>query len=381
MKRALITASVASMIDQFNMPNIRLLLELGYEVDAAANFTDPGSITAERAEALKVCLTDMGVTVTDLPIPRRITALGGIIKSYRVMKRLSRDRKYDLVHCHSPIGGAIARLAVRRERKKGITKSIYTAHGFHFYRGAPKKSWLLFYPIEKLCSRFTDVLITINREDYALAKDKLRAGRVEYIPGVGVDTDRFFQPDVREEKRRELGISKDAALLLSVGELNANKNHAVIIRALAQLERADVHYAIAGRGALGEELSALCRKMGVEDRVHLLGYRDDVAQIYSAADVFVHPSYREGLPVSVMEAMAAGLPIAASRIRGNTDLVDTEGGFLLEPADTDGFARAIDGLLKDRELMKKMGEHNRLASSKYSVSTVKELTEKIYKEI
>lgn len=380
MKRALIVASVASMIDQFNMPNIRLLIESGYEVDVAANFTHPGSITGERAVALRSRLLEMGVSVTDVPIPRKILAIGDMIKSYRIIKKQSRKRKYDLMHCHSPIGGAIARLALRRERKHSGTKVVYTAHGFHFFEGAPKKNWLVYYPVEKLCARFTDALLTINREDYDFAREKLHAGRVEYIPGVGIDTERFCAPVDRVEKRRLLGIPEDAPLLFSVGELNANKNHESALRAFASIRDNRAHYAIAGKGALDAHIVELCREMKIEERVHILGYREDVAELYGIADIFVHPSYREGLPVSVIEAMSSGLPVIGSKIRGNVDLIDEQGGILLSPDDIGGFADAMNRLLSNRILREKMGAHNREVAENYSTEAVSEMLARIYEE-
>ena len=381
MKKALIAASVASMIDQFTIPNIKLLAELGYEVTVAANFEESGSITKERAAALAQNLADMGVKVVNLPIPRRVLALGAILKSYLKLRKLSRENKYSLMHCHSPIGGAIARLAVRKERKQGITKSVYTAHGFHFYKGAPKKNWLIFYPIEKLCARVTDVLITINREDYELAKEKMHAGRVEYIPGVGIDTDKISSIKVDRVKKKEFfGIPADAPLVLSVGELNRNKNHEVALRALACAMNTDAHYAIAGKGSLDGKIMGIARELGIEDRIHLLGYRTDVLEFYQIADIFVHPSYREGLPVSVMEAMAAGLPVVASRIRGNEDLIDEGGGILLTADDVDGFTVAIEDLLSDSEKRRRMGAHNREASHRYSIGAVSEKLLAIYEE-
>ena len=379
MKRALIAASVASMIDQFNIPNILLLHELGYEVTVAANFDSGGSITEARAKDLIRRLESMGVKVVNVPIPRRITALGSIIKSYRILKKLSRKNGYDILHCHSPIGGAVARMAVRRERKRGMTKTVYTAHGFHFYRGAPKKSWLLYYPVEKFCAKITDVLITINREDYDLAKRKLRAGRVEYISGVGIDAEKISSVSVNKaDKKKYFGIPADAPVVFSVGELNSNKNHESALRAIAQLENVHAHYVIAGKGDLFDRLIGLSRELGIEDRVHLLGYREDVLEIYKIADVFLHPSYREGLPVSVIEAMAAGLPVVASRIRGNVDLIDKDGGFLVEPWDIDGMSDSIDRILSNEKLRAEMGAHNAEAAKKYSTESVVELLRGIY---
>lgn len=379
MKKALVAASVASMIDQFTIPNIKALIDLGYEVDVAANFEDGGSITEDRAKGLISRLEEMGARVINTPIPRGPLAFGKIIKSYRIIKRISRENKYGIMHCHSPIGGAVARLGVRKERKTG-TRVIYTAHGFHFYKGAPKKNWLLYYPVEKLCARFTDVLLTINREDYELAKRKLRAGRVEYVPGVGIDVEKFSSVAVdKAEKKASLGIPVDAPVIFSVGELNQNKNHEVILRALAKINT-DAYYVIAGKGALEGELTKIALELGISERVHLLGYREDVAELYGIADVFAHPSYREGLPVSVMEAMASCLPIVASRIRGNVDLIKDEGGYLVAPCDVGGFAEALESVLSSSDKRAKMGAYNRAEAKKYSYEAIEKTILDIYEK-
>ena len=320
-KKALQLASVASMIDQFNIPNIEILQSLGYKVDVVADFTNPGTITKERAEKLRKRLNDMGVNVYDIAIPRSLNPLA-IFKAYRRVSNLIFENEYNLLHCHSPIGGAIARIAARLKRKNGL-KVIYTAHGFHFFKGAPLKNWLIYYPVEKFCAKYTDVLITINKEDYELAQRKIHAKKVCYVPGVGIDFERIksVQAD-RNEVRKSMGVPENCILLLSVGELNVNKNHQVVVKALAKLDNKNVHYAIAGVGEQKEKLLNLAKELGIENQFHLLGYRTDALKLYHGADVFVFPSFREGLSVSMMEAMASGLPIVCSRIRGNVDLVE-----------------------------------------------------------
>lgn len=211
---------------------------------------------------------------------------------------------------------------------------IYTAHGFHFFKGAPLINWLVFYPIEKLCSRWTDVLITITREDYHLAQNKMHAKKVIYVPGVGIDT-AVFAPMACDavtnaKKRKELKLAMTDIVMLSVGELNKNKNHEIMLRAMAQLGNKDLHYVIAGQGNLKDYLEKLARELGVADKLHLLGFRSDVKELFKIADFFAHPSFREGLSVAVMEAMANALPVICTGIRGNTDLIENnKGGYLL----------------------------------------------------
>lgn len=267
---------------------------------------------------------------------------GGNRKAIRQLRALVQQEHYDIVHCHTPVAALCTRLACRKVRKSG-TRVFYTAHGFHFYKGAPKKNWLLFYPIEKFCARMTDVLVTINHEDYELAKRKLHAGQVVYVPGVGIDTARFRDTEAdRADLRRALGIPETAMVLLSVGELNQNKNHAAAIRAIAELHDPSVCYLIAGVGPLRDSLNALASECGLGDRVKLLGYRTDVDKLYKAADILVFPSFREGLPVSVMEAMASGLPIVAASNRGTRELIrDGENGILCPPDDPTAFRDAL----------------------------------------
>lgn len=374
MKKALMNASVASMIYKFNMENVALLQELGYEVHVACNFGKENPITPEQIETFRKLLRERGVTVHETDCPRNPLAFGQMAKTYRQLQRIA-EEGYELVHTQSPIGGVLCRLAFRRERKKGL-RMIYQAHGFHFYRGASLVSWLTFYPIEKLCARFTDVLITINREDFARARDHFHPGRVEYVPGVGITLPRERPgEEACREKRRELGIPENALWLLAVGELNEGKNHRCLIAAAAQ--RPNVVLTIAGSGAQEEALRRQAQELGIEDRVRLLGYRTDCHQLYAAADVFAMPSFREGLPAALMEAMSMGMPVMVSRIRGNVDLVDEGlGGALFDPADDGDVLGALDRVTGgDR---KAMGRHNEEKVRGFSRDVVRERMREIY---
>lgn len=380
LKRILIVASVASMIDQFNMPNIRLLQELGYEVHVACNFEEGSTCTAERIGHLKEALRALGVRFFQVDFTRSVAKLLRDRTAYRQLMQIVSENGYTLMHCHSPIGGVIGRLVARRA---GIPV-IYTAHGFHFFRGAPLKNWMLYYPAEKYCARMTDLLITINREDFALAQRKMKAKRTVYVPGVGVDVGRFAQTgENRAAKRAELGIPADARVLLSVGELNANKNHETVIRALAQLGDTDnLYYVLVGKGALEGNLRTLAGTVGLGDRVKMTGFRTDVRELYGMADFFVFPSFREGLSVSLMEAMASGLPCAVSRIRGNTDLIDGEGGVLFDPHRVSDCADALKRLLSEPpEACSAMGAHNIEKVRDFGIDRVNEQMRGLYRSM
>ncbi len=332
-EKFLMTATVPSMIGQFNMNNIKLLLDLGYEVHVACNFKDRSVWTEKRVREFEQQLSNLHVKKIQVEYARTPYDVPKLIKSYLELKKLIQKEKYAGLHCHTPVAGMIARLAAKKAGKG--TKVIYTAHGFHFYKGAPLLNWILYYPVEKWLSRYTDILITINKEDYKRAKEKFHAKRIEYVPGVGIDVEKIQAVQVdREAKRRELGIGKDDFLFLSVGELNKNKNHEVVIRALAELKNPKIKYAICGKGPLKEYLEELAVKLGVRNQLFLLGFRTDVIEICKSADVFVFPSKREGLSVALMEAMACGLPCVVSKIRGNVDLIKNgQGGRIIVLAD------------------------------------------------
>lgn len=346
-KKALMTASVASMIDLFNRNNIQILQEMGYEVHVAANFKEGNITSDERVREFRKELKQNGVKVIHVPIPRSIFRIKDILISYFQLKKLCGKENYALVHTQSPIGGVVARMAAASSRETG-TRIIYTAHGFHFFQGAPLQNWLLFYPIEKLLSLCTDALITINREDYRRAKT-FSAKEVRYVPGIGIDTKKISAS--RKDClfiRKEFGFSEKDFIVISVGQLSKRKNQEVIIRAMAQIKDASIKYLLVGLGEKEAEYRELIKTLSLQDRVILAGYREDVPELLHMADVFVFPSLQEGLPVALMEAMAAGIPAVCGKIRGNVDLI-TDGieGVLAEPEDSKAFAEAIVELKKN----------------------------------
>lgn len=379
MKKVLMLASVASMIDQFNMQNIAILQEQGYEVHVAANFEQGSTSSKERVEQFKKELKEKNISYFQIDFSRNVANIPQNIKAYKQIKKLLMDNKYEFIHCHSPIGGVCGRLAAKFTN----TKVIYTAHGFHFYKGAPKLNWMIYYPIEKVLSYITDILITINKEDYELAKKKMKAKRIEYVPGIGVDINKFENVAIDKiKKRKELGLSKDNIVLLSVGELNKNKNHEVIIRALSKLNNSNIHYIIAGRGNLNQYLYELSKSLNIEKQVHLLGFRTDISELYSIADIFCFPSYREGLSLSLMEAMAIGLPVICSKIRGNYDLIqEDKGGYLCNPKDIYTFANRIETLVGDSNIDSEMSVYNKRFIKSFGVDEVKKNMIYIYNQI
>lgn len=300
-RKILIIATIDKHIEAFHLPFIEKMSENGYSVDVASNGVTKFPFVDKKY---------------NIPFTRNPISISNV-QSYKNIKQIINNNDYDIIHCHTPVGGVIGRLAAKNTN----SKVIYMAHGFHFYKGAPLKNWLIFYPIEKYLSKYTDVLITINNEDYNLAKKKFKSNQVEYIPGVGIDVNDIENVQITGNIREELHLEPTDKIILSVGELNENKNHELVIKALSEINDKNIIYLIAGEGHLKSYLGKVCEEYNVLDRVKFLNYRNDVISIMKQSNLFVFPSKREGLPVSVMEAMACNLPIVLSNIRGNEDLI------------------------------------------------------------
>ena len=348
-KKILVTSTDLMMI-QFLVPHVIHLSQNGYQVDIACS--DVGGRMQEVRDALKGAARKIHVVRLV-----RSPASAKNLQGYREMKAIFAQNQYDIVWTNEPVMGVVTRLAANKARKKG-TKVLYMTHGFHFFDGAPKANWIIYYPVEKFMSRMTDRIVTINHEDYERAK-KFHTKDVRYIHGIGVNTDKLQINRQHSNIRKELNLSETAMLLLSVGELNPNKNHRVIIRALSLLKDKTVHYIVCGKGELLDQLQKLAKEKGIAKQVHFLGYRKDVAEICAQADIFAFPSHREGLGLAPLEAMYSGLPLVTSAIRGPKDFMENgKTGFLCDPDDPEAFMRAIKRLKEDPELRRQCGLHN-----------------------
>ncbi|MEJ6528743.1 MULTISPECIES: glycosyltransferase family 4 protein [unclassified Exiguobacterium] len=376
MKRVLMVASVVSMIESFNRDNIRTLQNMGYEVHVATNFEWGSMYSEEKVERVKQSLREEGVTLFQIDFERDIKKMNGHVRAFQQLKRVMTAQSYAFIHCHSPIGGVIGRLVARQTD----TPCMYTAHGFHFFKGSPSLNWMLYYPVERTLARLTDTIVTINQEDFSRAQT-FKTTHTFRIPGIGVDTKRIEQVHInRPLKRQSLGVDTDTDfVLLSVGELNENKNHETIIRAIAELGDPSIRYWIAGTGDARPQLERVIRETNLTNQVQLLGFRDDVFEVMKAADCFVFPSKREGLGMAALEAMAAGLPIITSNVHGINDYsVDGVTGFKCAPNDIQGFARAIRTMRLDFELSHQMGLHNTQSAKAFDVERSHEEMKQIY---
>ena len=368
MKKYLFISNVSHKITNFAIPSIEAAQSLGYEVHLAANYRD----FKDDPEKYGVILHHIDIARSPFH-KQNLTA-------YKQMMELLKKDKFDVIHCNTPVGGLLGRVC---GAKTGVRKILYTAHGFHFYKGAPWINKTVFKFIEKRLAHQTDAILTMNREDFDTAQCfrlRTKNGKVYFVHGVGIDSQTLRETTVNKDAlRSELGIPKEAVLLISVGELNKNKNNKIVIEALGGLKRQDIHYIVCGAGGEEENLQQLATQVGTEKQVHFLRYRTDIPQLLKAADIFVLTSFREGLSRSIMEAMAAGLPCMVSNIRGNVDLIqESKGGFLCSPQDSKYFAEKLDELASDEQLRLRMGAFNLQAVESYDVQNVKREMMDIY---
>ena len=366
-KKVLFVATVLrGHILVFHLPYMRWFREQGYEVHCCAR-----NDTGEANPVVPDCDRYIDLAFERSPLHP------GNRAAYQTLKTLIDAEQYALIHCHTPVGGMLTRLAAREARSRG-TRVVYTAHGFHFFDGAPPVNWLAFYPAERVLSHWTDLLITINREDDARAR-RFHAKQTALVAGVGVALERFAAPVDRAGVRAGLGIAPDAFTVITVGEHIPRKNHETCLRALAATPGATLLFC--GVGEQETELRALTETLHVADRVQFLGFRRDVPALLGASDAFLFPSFQEGLPVSLMEAMAAGLPCVASQVRGNTDLiVPGQGGMLCAPTDAAAMAQALATLRDDPALRAAMGAYNLSAIQPYGLDAVRERMAALYTE-
>lgn len=364
MRKVLITATVQSHIAQFHKPTINLLKYNGYEVHVAARDN------LSEKNGLNLNIVDK---IFSIPFSRNPIAKNNII-AYKQLKKIIDSGNYDVIHCNTPVGGILTRLASMKARKFG-TKVFYTAHGFHFYKGASLINWIIYYPIEKLFSCFTDVLITITNEDYDLAMRKRFKCEIIHTHGVGFDSKKFkiINDEEKLNLRNKLNFNYDDFILISIGELNDNKNQKVTIKAVSKLIDIipNIKLILAGNGPNEMQLKRLANDLKMDKIVTFLGYRTDINDFISLSDILISASIREGLPLNIMEGMSSGKPIVASKNRGHNELIINEvNGLLVEYSNIDGFTSAIHRLYNDKLLQFEFIDKSLELVEKYSINNV-----------
>ncbi|WP_078553411.1 glycosyltransferase family 4 protein [Bacillus alkalicellulosilyticus] len=369
-KKILFIATVDYHFNVFHLPVMKWFKEQGWDVHIAA------------AGEMELPFTDKKHSISIQRSPFSVQN----VKALFQLKNIIKENQYDIVHCHTPLGGVLGRLAASTERKNGL-KVIYTAHGFHFCKGAPKLNWFIYYPIEKGLAYFTDTLITINEEDYALAKEKeFKAQYIEHVHGVGIDPEKFQPIDEKVKKlfRKKYGYRDDEILLYFAAEFNKNKNQIMLLKALDIVKEKvpKVRLIFCGEGPMLQDVQAEVFKLALLNWIDFLGYRNDIDSLVKMSDIGVSASYREGLPVNIMEAMSCGLPVVATENRGHLELIsDGENGFIIEKDNVEQFAERIIQLAKNEELRRELGQNGRkLIESKYTSAKIVNKLKLIYQK-
>ena len=344
MKKILFVASVTRHIKTFHIPYLKYFKDKGYEVHVASNGDE------------KIDFCDKHFNLSFERSPFKLNNL----KAYKKLKEIINKGEYEIVHCHTPVASILTRKAARKMRKRIGTKVIYTAHGFHFFKGAPLKNWLMYYPIEKKFAKDTDILITINEEDYALAVRKLKAKRIEHVHGIGVNSKKFMfdiSESERDEKCANLTVQPLDFLITYVAELNNNKNQMMLLEAMKKLvaEYPNIKLLLAGDGVNKEKYEKYIKENKLQSNVLLLGYRTDIPMLLKLSDLYVATSKREGLPVNIVEAMISGLPVVATDSRGQRELVsDGENGYIVKIGDVNDLAAKIKNVYLDYRIRERI---------------------------
>lgn len=374
MKRILYITNISNGVSSFSRSSVEAASKVNFEFHLAGNFSEASHSKLSQDEET------YGIKIHQIDLNRSPYSFSNF-KALRQLIKLIKDENIDYIHCNTPIGGLLGRIAGKYCK---VNKVIYQAHGFHFYKGAPLLNWLIYYPIEKFLAHYTDILIIINKEDYALAKKfKLRKnGKICYVPGVGINLEKFNNIKTNKtEKKKEIGLKDSDFICIGIGRLDKNKNFEVCIKALSKLSE-NVHLIICGEGNQKNELKKLANDLRVENQVHFLGYRSDVYELLQISDCYLSTSQREGLPRALMEAMACGLPCIVSDIRGNADLIKDElGGYLVPTNDSEYISAKINSLSSDELLREKMRLTNLENVKSFDIEIVYHQIADIYKQI
>lgn len=368
MKKVLYVTTVSRTVNAFLVPHIQMLLEEGYHVDIATSIDKP----------VDESLINRGVHVFNIPFARNPLHPGNL-KAFNELIKIQGQKQYDIVHVHTPVASLFGRLLKLRYPK---LKTIYTAHGYHFLKGGPKIGWLVYYPIERVMAKLTDVTITINQEDYDITVKKLKPKKVYLMNGVGLDLSyyKILPEEENQRKRQELGLATDDFVIIMIAELNENKNQIQLIKAMELLKDKypNIKALLVGEGPKLEELQQEVNNRGLSQQIQFLGFRTDINELINVSNIGVLLSYREGLPRNLMELMACEKRVIVTKIRGNSDIVNSNRiGELIGICDYKGTAKTIERFYINQE------ENISLKSecSKYGVKNINKELKKIYEEL
>ncbi|WP_019414615.1 glycosyltransferase family 4 protein [Paenisporosarcina sp. TG20] len=368
--KILFVASVYKHLIAFHVPYMKYLENKGYEIICVAK----NDVEDKRK------LEDMGFKCFNVSFDRNPWSLNNI-RAYRILIKYFKENSIKFIHVHTPVAAFITRLAARKQ-KFGV---VYTAHGFHFFKGAPIKNWIVYFTLEKLAAKWTSHIITMNMEDYNRAlKMNYREGAVHYVHGVGVqESEKKLSKKEKKVLLKEIGIPGNSIVISYVAEFNENKNHIFLLENWREIkaENSKAVLLLMGSGTGEKKLEKYIQDNDLKD-IYFLGYRQDIDKLLQITNVVTLLSYREGLPKSIMEAMREGLPCIVSDTRGLRDLVnDQESGYVVSHNDDDMLIQRFNYLLENKDIREKFGINACKKLTPYILGNVLEEYKVIYKEL
>lgn len=362
MKKILYVTTIGTSINTFLVPHILHLIKKGYTVDVATNVDVD----------IDIKLIEKGVNVFNIPFQRNPLSIKNK-NAFKEIKRIQKKEKYNIVHVHTPVASFITRLALKDEKN---LKIFYTCHGFHFYKGSSLMNWMLFYPLEKMAAKWTDKLITINTEDFKVAKkfNLRKDGTVHKIHGVGIDAENYIIDDFdKNVYRKKIGLKEDDFIILILAELNKNKNHIQIIKAMSLLreKHSNIKVVFAGKGPLEENLKIHIENYGLKDNIFLLGWRTDIKELINSSDLVALFSKREGLGKCLLEAMICKKCIIATNTRGPREIIDNnKNGILVGVNNIQETVNAINYIYEEINIRNKFIKESNNKIKKYLIENV-----------
>lgn len=366
-KKVLFTANTLRHLYLCHIPYMGYFKNMGYEVHTAS---DSDGILNNVDKSYKLSIKRNPFTFYN-------------IKAVFELKKIIEKERYEIIHTHTPMGAVVTRIALKLTKMKNI-KILYTAHGLHFFKGCSFKNYILYYPIEKILSKYTDMIITINKEDYNFAKEHFNT-KIRYIPGIGFDEYKFKDKLNKKEKnefRKSIGLNTDDYVISYVAEISKRKRHNYLLEVISKMNVTNEKFLFIGDDSRIGLIQKYVKKYKLQDVVKIIGFSNDIVKYLDISDLVISVSMQEGLPLNIMEAMYKEKPIIVTDCRGNRDLIKNRvNGIVVGLDNKEELICAIDELKNDKKLASRLGKKNKNIIDKYSIVSVFVKMEKIYQEL
>lgn len=366
-KKILFTANTLRHLYLCHLPYLKYFKDIGYEVHTASD------------DDRKLDNVDKSFKLSIQRTPYSLKNIKAIFELRKILK----NNHYDIIHTHTPMGAVVTRIAAIFARKKGM-KVIYTAHGFHFFKGCPFINYILYYPIEKILSKYTDMIITVNLEDYDFAKKHFKTD-IRYIPGVGFNEEKFKYRLNKKEQiqfRKDIGLENNDYVITYVAEISKRKRQDYLLKVIARMDITDEKFLFIGDHSNNKRIVRKIKKYNLSNIVKVISFNDDISKYLDISDLIISVSKQEGLPLNIMEAMYKEKTIVVTNCRGNRDLIQSDiNGVVIDLDNKQQLIDTITYLKNNNCVSKKYAVMNRKIVKDYSINQILPKMIKIYKEL